>query len=445
MTLPANPSSLLSCTALCLATSIVFAQQAAPRKLDSADLYRAHVILRQAYDDVRKNYYDPSYHGVNLDQNFQLYDTRLNTAQSVNESFRVVAAFLDTLHDTHTFFVPPARVNHSTMGFSMEMIGDNCFIVRTRPGTDAATKLHPGDQVMGVNGFKVERASFDNMQYFLQLLSPAPAEMLDILSPTGERRQVTVQAFVQPGGKKLLDLTEGEGGGEYWHMVRQDEEEDHLNRARLYESGDVLIWKMPSFEVDPVMVDSSFAKAMKSKTLILDLRGNPGGYIETLKEALGSVFDHPVKLADRVTRKDTKPEMIKPRSKPFNGNLIVLVDSGSASCSELFARTIQLEHRGTVIGDRSAGAVMEARGFSESSGADTKTFYGFSVTSANLLMSDGKSLEHAGVVPDDVQVPTGEDLAAGKDPVLAHAAEVAGIKLDAKAAGQLFPFEWPSL
>jgi hypothetical protein len=59
--------------------------------------------------------------------------------------------------------------------------------------------------------------------------------------------------------------------------------------------------------------------------------------------------------------------------------------------------------------------------------------------------ADGKSLEGKGVTPDVTVLPTGADLAAGLDPALAKAAELAGIKLDAAAAGKLFPFEWAPL
>jgi hypothetical protein len=86
---------------------------------------------------------------------------------------------------------------------------------------------------------------------------------------------------------------------------------------------------------------------------------------------------------------------------------------------------------------------MESRHYSESQGADARVFYGFSVTEANAIMSDGKSLEKTGVTPDEQLLPTAADLAAGRDPVLAHAAELGGMKLDSVAAGGLFPFEWP--
>jgi C-terminal processing protease CtpA/Prc len=85
---------------------------------------------------------------------------------------------------------------------------------------------------------------------------------------------------------------------------------------------------------------------------------------------------------------------------------------------------------------------MEARGYSYQQGFDTIIPYEFSVTDADLIMKDGKSLEHFGVTPDEIVLPTAHDLASGRDPVLARAAELAGFKLDPADAGKMFPFEW---
>jgi hypothetical protein len=60
-------------------------------------------------------------------------------------------------------------------------------------------------------------------------------------------------------------------------------------------------------------------------------------------------------------------------------------------------------------------------------------------------MTDGKSLERNPVVPDEILLPTPEDLAAGRDPVLAHAVEVGGAKVSPEKAGTFFPHIWRRL
>lgn len=442
---PIGTSALILALSFSAFTASLIAQQGgAPSQIASFDMQRAHLMMRQTYEEIKKNYYDTGYHGVDLDKTFQLYSARLDASKSINETFRVIGAFALNLHDSHTFFMPPGRTNRSTPGFFMQMIGDKCFVTRIRPGTDAAGKMHVGDQVLALNGFKIAPENFRDLEYFIQVLSPAPTETVDFQSPTGEHRQETIKATLRMG-KQVTDLTGGGEGGDFWELVRQDEEDEHLSRSRTFETGDVFIWRMPTFEVPPPDVDKVAGKAMKSKTLIIDLRGNSGGYIDTLKNMLGHFIDHEIKLGDRVMRKETKPEMVKPRNPLYTGNVIVLIDRNSASASELFARVMQLEHKARVIGDRSAGAVMEAKDFEESTGTDYAVPYGLSITSANILMSDGKSLENTGVVPDEVMLPSAADLAAGKDPVLAHAAELPGAKLDPIAAAKLFPYEWPSL
>ena len=151
-----------------------------------------------------------------------------------------------------------------------------------------------------------------------------------------------------------------------------------------------------------------------------------------------------MKIADRVTRDGSKPVKAHSEGKhAFQNKLIVLVDSRSASASEVLARIVQLEKRGIVLGDRSAGAVMEAKHYEYKIGNDTILLYGASITEADLIMTDGKSLEHQGVTPDELSLPTATDIAAGRDPVLARAVEMAGGKISSETAGKLFPVEWP--
>jgi C-terminal processing protease CtpA/Prc len=155
---------------------------------------------------------------------------------------------------------------------------------------------------------------------------------------------------------------------------------------------------------------------------------------------VGNLFADPVTVGTRVTRKGKNLLTAKGRgADAFTGKVVVLVDAASGSSAELLARVVQLEQRGTVVGDRSAGAVMEARLYPFGQVAPTLILYSFAVTDADLVMRDGRSLEGAGVTPDVLTLPTGADLAGGLDPVLAKAAALAGVALDPAAAAKLFP------
>jgi C-terminal processing protease CtpA/Prc len=239
----------------------------------------------------------------------------------------------------------------------------------------------------------------------------------------------------------VRDLT----GGGIWDYFREIENDARESRLRWKATEDgVMILKFPSFVYTQSQVDDVMRQARKNRSLIIDLRGNGGGSVETLREFLSNFFDHEVKIADRLMRGNGKPEIAKPHGKDvFSGKLFVLVDSRSASASEILARVVQLEKRGTVLGDQSAGAVMESVRYNYHTGFETRTIYGASITEADLIMTDGKSLEKVGVTPDELLLLGAKDLAAGRDPVMARAVELAGGKMSTEAAGKLFPYEWP--
>lgn len=274
-------------------------------------------------------------------------------------------------------------------------------------------------------------------------LRPQAALRLALQDPSSGQRQAEVAARIRQT-KRITDLT-GEGGAsDIWDLIRDEETQEHLMRAQTVEYGDqATVLKVPEFRFSSLEVESMLGKAHKHDNLVIDLRGNPGGSVDTLKYLVGGMFDKEIKIADRVGRKDTKPEIAKPMHNPYRGKLVVLVDARSASAAELFARIIQLEKRGVVIGDVTQGAVMEAKHYEEKAGVDTVVFYGASITEWDLVMSDGKSLEDVGVTPDELLLPSAHVLANGRDPVLAHAVETLGVKITNEEAGKAFPYEWP--
>jgi len=428
-------------TVMMLLAPVAGSTAARGQTLNSIDRSRGHVMLKSLKGEIRKNYYDPTFHGIDLDARFKAADEKIEQATSVGQVFGIVAQVLIDFEDSHLFFLPPERANTTDYGWRMQIVGNKCYVSAVKPGSDAEVKgLKPGDLVESVDGFLPTRENLWKLKYLYYALRPQPGVRVLVQSPDGVERKLEVMAKIKTG-KRQIDLTGSNGDNDIWDLIRQGENEDRIRRHRYYELGnDVMIWKMPQFDLDARQVDDLMGKAKKRKALILDLRGNPGGAEETLKYLLGYFFNG--KIGDIKGRKETKPLMAKSRDDRFEGKLVVLIDSESGSSAEIFARVIQLEKIGTVIGDRSSGAVMRAKAYSFQIGADTVVFYGASITDADLIMTDGKSLEHLGVTPDEVTLPTAADLAAKRDPVLTRAAALVGVKLEPEKAGGLFPLEW---
>jgi len=436
---PSLRAAILIAVFACICCPEQFAQ-GQPMKASGLEKERGHEMVSQIKSDLKKQYYDPTFHGMDIDARFKVADEKINSATSNGHIFGIIAQALTELDDSHTFFLPPGRSAKTEYGWEMQMVGDQCFVTAVKPGSDAEAKgLKEGDEIWKIDNFVPDRNNFWKIQYYYHALRPQPGMQLIVKKPSGKEEQVTVLAKIT-ALKRVVDLT----NGGIFDLIREAETSAHFSRQRYVEMGDELfIWKMPHFELEDEEVDKMIGKVRSHQALILDLRGNGGGYVDTLQRLAGYFFDHDIKIADRKGRKEMKPQLAKTRGdKVFKGKIIVLVDSGSASAAEIFARLVQLEHRGTVIGDRSAGAVMESRQFPHQSGIDTVAFWGVSVTDADVIMGDGKSLEHSGVTVDETVLPTAADLAAKRDPVLARAAELVGVKLDSDKAGALFPLEW---
>jgi len=351
-----------------------------------------------------------------------------------------IAALFNDLNDSHTNFQPARTPLWADYGWQFQMVGDHCYVTHVRPNSDAATKMNPGDEVLTLDGFRPTRETLPKIEYAINVLSPQASLHVGLRERTGKTHPVETMAKVHEP-RRVSELEHPYGFDEQYFQLGW-ENQIHQMRLRFAELGSqVLVLKLPWFFLSPAAVKEIADKANKHEILILDLRDNPGGAEESLQYLVGSMFDHDVKIADSVMRTKTKPLISKSSHNPFHGKLFVLVDSGSSSAAELFARTIQLEKRGTILGDRTSGLVMAARFHPHETGVPPVRF-GANVTEADLVMTDGKSLEHTGVMPDELILPTPADLAEGRDPALARAAELAGMKLTAEDAGKLFPYEW---
>jgi C-terminal processing protease CtpA/Prc len=412
------------------------------QSLSTLDRDRGRAMLETLRDDIRKNYYDPAFRGIDLDEHFRTAEEKIRQATSLSQVYAIVEQALMDFDDSHLYFIPPPSSSRYEYGWRMQMVGDKCFVTGVKPGSDGEKKgLQAGDQIVSVDGFEPTRDNHWKMLYYYGL-RPKRSVKLSVRKPGGEQREYEVFTKVTTGAP-VVDA--GEFMVNDLRRESEDAERERREGSRQVEVGDgLLVWKMSEFDLSDSEVDDALRKARKYKSLILDLRGNGGGAEQTLLRMLGGLFDHDVNVGEIHRRKESMPLVAKTRGgdNVFKGDLVVLIDSHSGSASELFARAVQLEKRGTIVGDRSAGAVMRARLYGHSVDMNSVFGYGASITDADILMADGKSLEHTGVEPDHWSLPTGADMAAGRDRVLTLAAALVGVKLEPEKAGALFPLKW---
>jgi carboxyl-terminal processing protease len=402
-------------------------------QLSSFDRGNSQSMLKQIKEDLTKHYYDPRFHGIDVEKVFGEAAERLKTAQSAGEASAIIADTLLRLDDSHTKFYPPDRLTRVDYGWTAMMIGDQPFVSWVKKASDAEKKgLAVGDRILAWNRFGPTRANLWQIEYVYRHIRPQQLQRLVVEKPDGAQKTIDVESRV-----------EQRAGGDIDELIREIEDDDrtpfHYEKA----VGDTLVVAMSSFG-EPEDVARFMKKARGFKNLVLDLRGNGGGYVVAIESLCSWAFDRDVKIGTIKARTEDRPVEGKGHKDAFTGKMVILIDSESASASEVTARLMQIEKRATVIGDRSAGAVMTSRFYSHPLGpslygSGSVAFYGASITVGDQRMSDGFSLEKVGVTPDEVLLPTAADLAAGRDPVLARAITLLGGTMTAEQAGRFYP------
>jgi C-terminal processing protease CtpA/Prc len=461
-----------------IATIAIFTPLGWSQHISPLDREEAQAMLLAVTSDVRQSYYDPNLQGMDWDARVRKAKEKIANAPTVEVATSEIAAVLESLNDSHTFFVPPRYSVHMDYGWQFQMLGDRCYVTHVLPGSDAEAKgLRPGDEVMMIDGVMPTRENVRKMKYALDILTPRHGLRVGLFDPSLKKiRKVDVAAKVQETQNVKLDWDKNAA----MNRTLDAEAQRHYSRVRYQEMApDLMIVKFPIFIQTASEVEGFLDKARNHKVLIMDLRGSGAGianlnnYVSRLLQSgvtfagsvsrmttlslmdlrdsaeaiendvlnywVGGLFQRDVKIADRVSRGKTQPVVAMSNHRHvFPGKLIVLVDSDSASAAELFARVVQIEQRGIVLGDRTSGTTTQGQFFFHQS-----TFlFGAQVTQSELVMADGKSLEHLGVTPDETIVPSAQDLANGLDPVMTRAAEIAGVKLAPENALKLFPYEW---
>lgn len=153
-------------------------------------------------------------------------------------------------------------------------------------------------------------------------------------------------------------------------------------------------------------------KQQKVRGVILDLRGNGGGYITAAQEVAGLWLDNKVVVTEKA--KGQVVDELKSGSNPLLASIptVVLVNGGSASASEIVAGAFQDYKTATLIGEKTFGKGTVQKVLDLGAGTQLK------VTVARWYTPNGKNITQEGITPDQAVELTAADTDAGRDPQL---------------------------
>jgi len=330
-----------------------------------------------------------------------------------------VYASADTL-DKYSTFLPDSSASQPRadlgdlddhvvgIGVEIKAEEEGARVLKAIWGTPAANGgVEKGDMIVTVNGVSLAGKTIDQIADLIA--GPAGSRVLlgvrrggRMISPiTLVRRSVPLKSVSEV---KMVDRNQGVGYIRLDRFAKKSSEEMDQALWNLYNSG--------------------------MRTLILDLRGNPGGLLTTAIEISDKFLPNGTIVSTRGRLASDNSVETAALQKTWRVPLVVLIDGNSASASEIFAAAIQDNKRGLIVGQKSYGKGTVQTHFPLQTVAGN-----LKLTTAKFYAPSGREMAGQGVTPD-VQVATAlfqndqnysdAELALEDDTTLQKAIEVAG-------------------
>jgi len=156
----------------------------------------------------------------------------------------------------------------------------------------------------------------------------------------------------------------------------------------------------------------------KPKGLILDLRDNPGGFLQQAIQVSDLFLDSGVVVTEKDKNGNGQAFRSGPDGIAQDIPLVVLVNGGSASASEIVAGALQDRGRAKLVGETTYGKGSVQLPHTLSDGSELR------ITIAHWFTPNGRQIQGTGLTPDIVVPLTEDDVTAGRDPQLDRAAQL---------------------
>ena len=360
----------------------------------------------ELYDDVwkliNKKYYDPSDNSQDWNKWRYKYDDKLKTKE---DAYVAIETMLASLNDPYTRFLDPkefSEENQSIKG-SLKGIGTQIGLrdgqlVIIAPLEDSPAEragLQADDYILEINGESTKGINIE-----------AAADKI-----RGEKG-TTVTLLIQRKGvpNKTYSIVRDEI--EVKSVSTKPPLETEIPKDIQYIRLSSFISKNASGEIETILSNSKDAKGY-----IIDLRSNPGGLLTNaiyISDMLlrGGVI---VSTVDRDRYKSTtRARYQQVTDKP----VVVLINKGSASASEILSGALKDNHRATIVGEQSfgKGLVQEINKLPDEAGLN--------ITIQRYLTPSGTDIHKKGITPDVVVELKKEDVDAKNDVQLKKAIEI---------------------
>lgn len=286
-----------------------------------------------------------------------------------------IRGMLEALGDPYSEYYDPEEYeqfleltegNYPGVGLRLEKVGGSVVVVATIPGSPAEKAgIKPQDVIVKVDGQDVTGLPLDAV---VDLIRGEPGTSVELGLRRGDReffvRLVREVIHIEPVEAELIQ-------------------------------GNLGYIKLETFSSGAA---SAFDRAVHdlrekgARGFIIDLRGNGGGYLESAVEIAGRLVPRG-EIVVRIQQSGTEDKIIN-RHTPLGLPVVILVDGGTASASEIVAGAVQDHGTGALVGTRTFGKGTIQSVLPLANGGYLK------LTTARYLTPSGREIEGQGLIPD---------------------------------------------
>jgi len=318
--------------------------------------------------------------------------------------YGAITGMVDSLNDPYTEFFSP----EDGAQFQQDLAGDfggigaelgtnaqnQIVVIAPLKGTPAAAAgLKPEDEIVAINGSSTESLNVDEAVNVIRGAVGTPVTL----------------SIVRASSTKPVDIT----------ITRENIQIPLVNFEM---KGDIAHITLLEFDQDaePLFYQALLkAQSNNAKGIVLDLRDDPGGYLEVAVDLAGYFLKPGSLVVKEVGRSVPEQDF----SASGNGELAtmpmaILIDGGSASASEILAGALHDDRQIPLVGAQSFGKGVVQQVEQLSDGSSLK------ITVANWITPSGVDIEHKGLTPDYPATTTDAEIKNGQDPQLDKALQV---------------------